>query len=69
VLDELFDLFERDKRRSSGGGLRGRLARAIGGHDDRDRPHEDDRRRDREEEDERYERRRGRREREWFDDD
>jgi hypothetical protein len=76
MLDEIFELFERDKRRASntGGGLRARLARAIGGHNDDRRRYEDDRpRRDHDDDDDdddhRYDKRRRRREFELFGDD
>jgi hypothetical protein len=54
MLDELLELFDRDKRRPSGGGLRGRLARAIGGHGDERHASapRDDRRRDWDDDDE-----------------
>jgi len=72
MLDEIFELFERDKRRGSntGGGLRARLARAIGGHDDDRRRDEDNRRREHDgDDDRRYDKRRRRREFELFGDD
>ena len=80
MLDDILEIFERDKRRSpnASGGLRARLARAIGGHDhDRTRHHQDDhrgsydedRRHHHEDDDRPYEKRRRRREFELFDDD
>jgi hypothetical protein len=71
MLDDIFELFERDKRRGShtGGGLRARLARAIGGHDD-DRRRDDDQRRESDDDDDhRDDKRRRRREFELFGDD
>lgn len=54
MLDELFELFDRDKRhRKRPGGLRARFARAIAGEEHRFRPvergydHDDDESRDR----------------------
>ena len=70
MLDEFLEIFDRDKRRSAaGGGLRARLARAIGGHDDRSRHLDDDHRRDRDDDEHRSDKRRRRREFELFDDD
>ncbi len=59
MLDELLEIFERDKKKassSSAGGLRGRLARVLDGDrdDDRSRDRDDDRYRSRDRDDDRY---------------